>query len=93
MTPEDAAEKAIAYLNRVLDADKATVESIINFRIPCNETLANDPHFISGGFVGCPTAGPLGMLNGLLIALGASPVAASITDDGGIEEFLLYERP
>lgn len=49
MSPEEMTQKAVDYLNRALGADKATIEAIMNYRIPCNEKLANDPHFIVWG--------------------------------------------
>lgn len=67
--------RAVAVLNRALEADPEAVTALVNTRVSCNEVLADDPTVqvglfeegIEGGQVHrVYRLGPLGLINGLL---------------------------
>lgn len=66
----DAIAEAILVLNRIHDADKTVLPALINFRVPCNDAVADDPTVQVGpmkipyGDRHCDV-GLLGIVNGL----------------------------
>jgi hypothetical protein len=59
------AERVIALLNEMIEADPAAVGLLVRRRVPCNEALATHPTIQAGGEVGSGEVGLLGVLNGL----------------------------
>jgi len=85
-------DKAIETLNRFVRADPEAMRLLIETRVPCNETLANDPTCQVSGWDGTVKVGLLGILNGLYGTYDEEPlqgwgaVAAVFSDD----EKILY---
>lgn len=64
-------EKAVAVLNRALESDNSAITELVNHRVVCNETLANDPDVIVGLNAENKThVGALGLINGLFSGSG-----------------------
>lgn len=81
-------QAALDYLNDLLVADPATMNALIEFRVPCNENLANDPDCVTQGVNGDDDnpdseVGLLGVINGLLTTLGSTRIAAVFSDGDG----------
>ena len=65
-----AVDEAIEVLNRALDEDPATITKLMDYKVFCNEELANDPtiQIVSGEDAAqekVTVVGPLGLINGL----------------------------
>lgn len=61
-----AAHKAVAVLNRALEADPEAVNSVIQHRVSCNGTLALDESIQVGQRSAEYTLSALGLINGIV---------------------------
>ena len=72
---------AVDYLNRAHDADPSAIQTLMNYRVPCSNLEDSNPITIrSEDF----TTSSLGLLNGLMLALGAKPVYLVIDESDQI---------
>jgi hypothetical protein len=86
----DAIDNAIEVLNRIHQSDPSVLPALIDYRVPCNETLADDPTVQVGSHGDVPTAvGLLGIVNGLFgtMPTGSGWIAAAYDDDGTLTHF------
>lgn len=92
MTKENI-KKLINRLNQFLEYDRKAISKLFSIRIPCDDTLADAPHFQ----VRCYgmdylktkqcSIGVLGLLNGLIDDGNDGIIFVSYNDDGTIEKF------
>ena len=82
---ENISERMLKTLNEALAADPTAIERLVEYRVSCNDRLADHPHVVvqdnvvaSGNSVGM-----MGILNGILSAAGLPKIAAQWeTPDG-----------
>jgi|SRR5210317_1524525 len=60
------ARSIVKILNRVYQTDPRAMESLVNYRVICNEKMIEDPTVRTGYRGGYPTLGVMGLLNGLI---------------------------
>ena len=58
-------DKAVAYLNELIEIDGAAIGALIENRVPCNQSLAEHPSVQVSGEYDNFKVGLLGILNGL----------------------------
>lgn len=81
---------AVRILNEIHAADPTVLPALIDYRVPCNDILADHPTVQVGGLPGCRGGfvGLLGILNGLF---GAGPrggfIGAVYDDDHQLTHF------
>ena len=99
LTPEQQSElldKAIATLNGACAEDRDAIHALICMRTPCNRAMADGPNVLvhQNPLVGqgSYTVGLLGVLNGVLKAIGLPPVAAEFEDPDKGPRFLGFCR-
>lgn len=87
-------------LNRALAADPAAISCLLLNRVPCNNSLADDPHVIVSGLypgnAGPAVVSAMGLLNGILTALGHPVVAMKfeqVDNHQRICGFCVYKEP
>jgi len=95
--PPTLAEVALTLLREALAADPAAVQALIDNRVPCNEDLANHAHITVALLRSAPAEvcgiGCLGIVNGILKAVGSEKVIMAIVEDSGeISGFCLSSR-
>lgn len=61
----EAIDQAVEVLNRIHKADPSVLDSLIRYRVPCNEELANDPTVQVRVHHEVTDVGILGIINGL----------------------------
>jgi hypothetical protein len=88
-------DRLVAELNELLTADPIAVQCLIDARYPANQALADSPFVVVREEAdGRCLVGPLGLLNGLLLGLGARRVAARYDDDTEcLVGFEVYQEP
>jgi hypothetical protein len=66
MTPPEHAQRIVDFLNELVAIDREAIEQLIEFRVPCNQALADHTtvQVESQGYG--PRVGLLGLLNGLV---------------------------
>jgi len=79
-------EKVIAMLNEAYRRDPLAMHALMMNRVPCSDQLADDPCVVvdtPGIAYGEPVhlVGALGLINGVLNALGVGRVAGQFDDD------------
>lgn len=89
MNPTDV---AIQYLNRLNELAPDALADVLNNRVPVLDTSALDDADDCHVVLGCMddhtvTLGALGIINGLLLSIGGTRVAALYREDGKIERF------
>ena len=68
----DPIDRAIEVLNRVHQADPTVLPALIEYRVPCNDAVADDPTVqVRGGYDSPVTVGLLGIINGLFVWAGS----------------------
>lgn len=94
-TDHDAIDEAIDVLNRIHAADPIVLQTLIDYRVPCNDAVANDPT-VQVGIGKDPTVpdngtwvGLLGIINGLFGTNnnGAGFIFANYDDDRNLVGF------
>ena len=86
----DAIDTAIEVLNRVHDADPSVLPTLINYRVPCNEAVADDPTVQVGEYEGITKVGLLGIVNGLFGTIPGRKsgwIGAYHDDEGSLVKF------
>lgn len=95
-----SAQQAVDYLNELNELDPEWLRSIIEARLPCNESIALHPTLQAGQSVDGETyeAGFLGIINGLF-GVEVAPIEMDLTDrdpidpiKGTIQGFRLRKR-
>ncbi len=66
MTPQEHAQRIIDFLNELVAIDREAIEKLIEFRVPCNQALADHPTVQVESVGYGPRVGLLGLLNGLV---------------------------
>ena len=103
MTTEEIHEKALEYMRTVYDADPAATHALVVNRVPTNQAMIDHPFArcdetpLPGGQLR-PNLGMLGVINGLLAAIGLAEDQLIATQwDGEIEPnfvgFMAYIPP
>lgn len=95
MTVEIGSSAIVDVLNRIHEADPTVLPKLIDYRVPCNGTLADDPTVQVGRLedeVGWEV-GILGILNGIggIDSSGSGYVAAIYDDEGKLTHFTVLE--
>lgn len=84
-------DKAVRVLNEINALDPTVMPKLIEYRVECNEVLANHPTVQVGnyhGFEGAPFhVGLLGIINGILGDGGYGPIECIVEKDGSISGF------
>jgi hypothetical protein len=76
---------AVDTLNSAFLADPNAMHALVCNRVPCNQQLADHPTVVVDenrtlGADGCATVGALGLLNGVLVAIGLPLVVAKFVE-------------
>ena len=76
-------KSALEVLQAAFEADPNAMQSLMVNRVPCNQALVDDPYVICGkaGDNGYQV-GILGLLNGILVAIGQPKVAGVFSNPG-----------
>lgn len=84
----------VAFLNRLVEADRDCIELLIESRRPCNKTMADHPTVQVHEAAGLYSVGMLGILNGFCGVFddgprrGCGPIQA-VYEDGRLVKFLV----
>lgn len=86
----DKINQAIEVLNSVHQADPTVLPLLIDYRVPCNRAVADDPTVQVGVHDGLWTVGLLGIVNGIVgvDTNGRGFIAAHYDDDGVLTHFV-----
>jgi hypothetical protein len=88
---------AIQVLDSAFRLDPGAIYSLVNNRVPCNQSLGDHPTIpIQSTPVANQrvlTVGLLGVLNGILESTGACKVSSVIDNDGALLGFTWYKDP
>lgn len=86
-------DHAIGVLNRIHKADSSVLNALINYRVPCNEELADDPTVQVGKRNPGPgmEVGLLGIINGIFgVQKDNTGYIAAVADGNGM--LIRFER-
>jgi len=85
--------KVVAFLNSLLNYDRAAVQSLCFKRVMCNEKLGEHPTVQTDLNVGMYSVGLIGILNGLfgVDSEGWGAIASEVDDNGQIVKFIILE--
>jgi len=83
---ENTEDQAVKILNELVSLDKDAIEKLVNYRVKCNETLAEHPTAQVGKG---NTIGLVGVLNAIFGKNedGVGFIAAVVNDEGNLESF------
>jgi hypothetical protein len=81
MTPEAQVDAAIAFLNELLERDSSSISCLCMNRVPCNDQLAEHPTCEIWHGDETRTVGMVGVINGLLTAMGVDRVMVVINEN------------
>lgn len=83
MTPEQQMAAVHECLQSAFQADPAAMRALMCNRVPCNQALADHPLIVCrpAGAADYVQVGALGLLNGVLAALGLPPMKIVFSDD------------
>ncbi len=86
----DKIDQAIEVLNRVNEADPTVLPLLIDYRVPCNRAVADDPTVQVGVHDDVWSVGVLGIVNGIvgIDTNGSGFIAAHYDDDGVLTHFV-----
>lgn len=70
---EAMADQFILVLNELLFADPKAIEALVEFRVLCDDMLADHPTVVVSQDEGCTKIGFLGILNGLVGVIESGP--------------------
>mgnify|MGYP003455689220 CR=1 FL=1 len=92
---EFAQSIVLGLLNEAHGMDPTAIESIMDNRVNVSWAVANHPHIVVGGTEQNPHLGSLGLINGILSALGIPLVAIEYDQDhlDEILRFVPYVKP
>ena len=65
----------ITFLNDLVEIDRAFIQALIGYRLPCNRAMADHASVQVAGDGGCFQAGFLGVINGFLGTVDDGPKA------------------
>jgi hypothetical protein len=93
MNPEAIRAKAIEALISVLKADKKALNHLLEQRIECSRNVLGATVMVVPVEIKDQCYfGPLGLINGILIACGAGRIAMVLDEHGEVNDFIPYER-
>ena len=84
---------AVEVLNRVLKRSPEAVSDLLLNIVPCDAAMVDDPTVAVRGLPDRPQLTGIGLLSGVLAALGHGRIAAVVGDDLRIQSFVLYTEP
>lgn len=84
---QSVAQHAVNVLNEALAADPATISALVDFRIPCNQKLADHPTIQVAGPEDKPRVGLLGIINGMVSRQTGHKVAAAFDENNKLLGF------
>lgn len=95
---QDLADVIIGWLNEIVATDPMAVVQLLQYRVPCNHSLANHRTVQVCADDGAITVGMLGIINGLIGTIPTGPkkgwgyVSTEFADDGSIIRFVRTDR-
>ena len=94
MQEKKPSQNAVDALNQAFSRDPEAISNLLAQRVTCNEGLADDPHVQVAESKGQFTLSAIGLINGVMVSIGAQKIAARFDDKTEkLIGFCLYEEP
>lgn len=88
-------DSAVELLNKALELDRRAISSLIQYRVPCNQAMADHPSIQVGSIPPSETVvvGLLGIINGIFGADEKGCGFIGMMDDDGIVDRFMKVHP